>query len=71
MEQYFLIAPVASVIFAITVVATLLAFYNENLYYNMMLHPYSIARGERVWTVITSGLIHRDWMHLFFNMWSC
>jgi membrane associated rhomboid family serine protease len=36
----------------------------------MMLHPYSVSRGHYIYTVITSGLIHRDWMHLFFNMLS-
>ncbi|HEY4322703.1 MAG TPA: rhomboid family intramembrane serine protease [Mucilaginibacter sp.] len=63
-------APVASFIFAITIASTLWAFYNENAYGNMILHPYSVARGQRVYTIITSGLIHNDWMHLFFNMFT-
>lgn len=33
-----------------------------------MLHPYSISRGHRLYTLLTSGLIHRDWGHLLFNM---
>jgi len=36
----------------------------------MILHPYSVSRGQRVYTVITSGLIHNDFMHLFFNLFS-
>jgi membrane associated rhomboid family serine protease len=47
-----------------------MAFSNENLYGNMVLHPYSVYRKQRVYTVITSGMIHNDWMHLFFNMLS-
>jgi membrane associated rhomboid family serine protease len=63
-------APVASFIFAITIASSLWAFYNDNLYSNMILNPYSISRGYRVYTVITSGMIHADYMHLFFNMFS-
>ncbi len=70
MMEYLMGAPVASSIFAITVLTSIMAFSNENIYANMILHPYSVARGQRVYTVITSGLIHNDWMHLFFNMLS-
>jgi membrane associated rhomboid family serine protease len=63
-------APVASFIFVITIITSLMAFSNENLYANMILHPYSVYRGQRIYTVVTSGLIHNDWMHLFFNMLS-
>ena len=63
-------APVASFIFAITIATSLWAFYNDTLYGNLILHPYSVSRGQRVYTVITSGMIHNDWMHLFFNMLS-
>jgi membrane associated rhomboid family serine protease len=63
-------APVASFIFAITILSSVWAFSNETLFSNMILHPYSVSRGQRVYTVITSGMIHNDWMHLFFNMLS-
>lgn len=33
-----------------------------------MLHPYSVYRGKNLYTIFTSGLIHLDWGHLFFNM---
>ncbi|MDF2433297.1 MAG: hypothetical protein JWP44_2928 [Mucilaginibacter sp.] len=70
MMEYLIMAPVASFIFAITILTSVLAFSNDNLYANMILHPYSVYRRQRVYTVITSGLIHNDWMHLFFNMLS-
>ena len=38
--------------------------------YKLILHPYSVYRKEKPYTVITSGLIHNDWMHLIFNMFS-
>jgi len=67
---YLQAAPVASIIFAITIASSLMAFYNDNIYGNMILHPASVSRGQRVYTLITSGLIHADYMHLIFNMLS-
>jgi membrane associated rhomboid family serine protease len=61
-------APVALFILVITVITSLLAFSNENLYGKLMLHPYSVYRGNNTYTLITSGLIHKDWMHLIVNM---
>src|SRR4051794_38062205 len=70
MIEYLKFAPVASVIFALTIGASLLAFNNEDLYGKLMLHPYSVYRKKNVFTLLTSGFIHKDWMHLFFNMLS-
>jgi membrane associated rhomboid family serine protease len=70
MMEYLIAAPVASFIFVITILTSIMAFSNDNLYGNMVLHPYSVYRKQRVYTVLTSGLIHNDWMHLFFNMLS-
>lgn len=70
MTQIIRSAPVASFIFAITIATSLWAFYNDTLYHNLILHPASVSKGRRVYTVITSGMIHNDWMHLFFNMLS-
>jgi len=68
--EFLATAPVASFIFVITILTSLLAFSNESLYGKMMLHPYSVSRGRQVYTIFTSALIHKDWMHLFFNMLS-
>jgi membrane associated rhomboid family serine protease len=62
--------PVASAIFAITLLISLLAFSNEEVYERFILHPYSVSRGQKVYTLLTSGLIHKDLTHLFFNMFS-
>ncbi len=70
MEQILAGTPVAWGIFIVTIGVTLLAFSNETLYGNLMLHPYSIYRGSKTYTIITSGFIHKDWPHLLFNMWS-
>lgn len=70
MIEYLKFAPVASFIFALTIGASLLAFNNEEINGKWMLHPYSIYRKKNVFTLLTSGLIHSDWMHLIFNMLS-
>ncbi|GAB3923783.1 rhomboid family intramembrane serine protease [Mucilaginibacter myungsuensis] len=69
-EMYLTAAPVACFIFVVTLGLSLLAFSNESVYGRFLLHPYSVSRNERVYTLISSGFIHRDWGHLFFNMWS-
>jgi membrane associated rhomboid family serine protease len=66
----FAVAPVAWVIFLVTIGVSLLAFNNDELYEKFMLHPFSVSRGERTYGIITSGFIHRDWTHLIFNMMS-
>ena len=68
MEQYFTVAPVACIIFAVTIAISLFAFYNDDLYTRLILQPYNVYRGKSVYTLITSGFIHADWMHLLFNM---
>jgi len=60
--------PVASLIFISTIVTSIYAFNDNGLFGKFMLHPYSVSRRHKVYTLITSGLIHADWMHLIFNM---
>jgi membrane associated rhomboid family serine protease len=70
MIEYLTLAPVASFIFVITLATSLFAFSDPNIYAKFILNPYEASRGYRVYTIITSGLIHADWNHLFFNMLS-
>ncbi|OOQ57531.1 rhomboid family intramembrane serine protease [Mucilaginibacter pedocola] len=70
MIEYLTMAPVASIIFVLTLAMSLWAFSNPTAYARCILNPYEVSRGYRVYTVITSGLIHADWNHLFFNMFS-
>lgn len=60
--------PVASLILIFTVVTSIYAFSDNSLFGKFMLNPYSVSRKHKVYTLITSGLIHADWMHLIFNM---
>ncbi|GAA4332395.1 rhomboid family intramembrane serine protease [Mucilaginibacter gynuensis] len=70
MIEYLQMAPVAALIFIITIITSLMVFSNETLYGKFMLHPYSVSRKQYIYTIFTSGLIHKDWMHLIFNMMS-
>ncbi|WP_214072904.1 rhomboid family intramembrane serine protease [Mucilaginibacter sp. dw_454] len=70
MIEYLHLAPVASFIFVLTLITSIMAFSNPEWFGMMMFHPYSVYRKERVYTLLTSGLIHRDYMHLAFNMLS-
>ena len=66
--NYIIETPVASLIFLFTIITSIYAFSNPDLYGKFMLNPYNVSRRHRVYTLITSGLIHADWMHLIFNM---
>ncbi|KGE14921.1 rhomboid family intramembrane serine protease [Sphingobacterium deserti] len=61
--------PVSSLIFALTIGTSIFVFSNPQWYGKLMLHPYTIYRNkDKYYTVFSSGLIHKDWMHLLFNM---
>jgi membrane associated rhomboid family serine protease len=70
MIEYLTLTPVASIIFIFTIVTSIYAFNDPVLFGKFMLHPYSVSRKAKVYTLITSGLIHATWMHLFFNMFT-
>ena len=70
MIQYYLTTtPVASLIFALTIGLSIYVFSKPQWFGKLMLHPYSVTRDKSKWyLILTSGLIHKDWMHLIFNM---
>jgi len=57
-------------IMAVTVVISLLAWQKPSWLDNMMMSPYKIDRKKEYWRFITSGFIHADFTHLFFNLFS-
>ncbi len=57
-------------IIAITVISSLLAFGNQMLMSNCIFNPYVIDKKKQYYRFITSGFIHADLMHLFFNMYA-
>lgn len=61
-------SPVATFLFVITLVTSLRAFQDELLKQQFLLHPHSMFRRKKYYQLVTSGLIHGNWMHLLFNM---
>lgn len=55
---------------ALTVISSVLAFGNQSLYSNCVFNPYVIDKRRQYYRFFTSGFIHADLMHLFFNMYA-
>ena len=53
----------------VTVVISMAAFNNHQLYGRFIFYPYGIARSQdQYYRFLSSGFIHLDWNHLIFNM---
>lgn len=64
-------SPVATLILVITVGISLYGLYAKpQLIDKWVLRPYDLIHRKRWYTVLTSGFIHADIGHLFFNMFS-
>lgn len=62
--------PVTYIIIGITVLISFAAYSNSNLMRQFMMNPYMISNRQQYYRFITSGFIHADHVHLFFNMFS-
>jgi membrane associated rhomboid family serine protease len=62
--------PVAFFIMYLTIAASLVAMFVPGFADSAVYHPYSVARGKRLHTLITGNLIHGGFAHLAFNMLS-
>jgi membrane associated rhomboid family serine protease len=58
------------ILIAVTVGISLYAWQNEDFMSKMIMNPYQVDRKKEYWRFLTSGFIHGDYMHLFFNMLS-
>jgi membrane associated rhomboid family serine protease len=56
-------------IILVTVLMSIYALQRNDILYGWMLNPPAIDRGQ-YYRFITSGLIHADFFHLFFNMFT-
>ncbi|WP_400261566.1 rhomboid family intramembrane serine protease [Sphingobacterium sp. SG20118] len=61
-------APYSYIIVPILMISGILGFYTKPYFHAVLLHPYELARGKRLHTLLTSAFIHRNWIHLLFNM---
>lgn len=58
------------IIIAVTTVTSLYAFQSPSLLASMMMNPYATHRRQQYYRFVTSGFIHKDHMHLLWNMFS-
>lgn len=54
----------------VTVIVSVLAFYNAEIMYKLIFHPFTVSRDNEWYRFISCGFIHADFMHLAFNMFS-
>jgi membrane associated rhomboid family serine protease len=66
----FAVFPVTFSIVAITVVVSLIAFNNHELKNKALFYPYGMTNPSQYYRFFSHGLIHADYMHLFFNMFT-
>ena len=55
-------------IFILTIVISLIALRRRSFLEKLMFSPYHVIHKNRWYLLLTSGLVHGDFMHLFFNM---
>jgi membrane associated rhomboid family serine protease len=60
----------AAVIFGLTLVVSLAGLSRREVIDAMLLRPYWLARNGEYHRLITSGLVHADVGHLFFNLFT-
>jgi membrane associated rhomboid family serine protease len=58
---------VAVLLLLVMFVLSVIAFEKLTLKENLLLHPYRVVREKRYFTLLTSGFVHNDWLHLIFN----
>jgi membrane associated rhomboid family serine protease len=59
---------VTIVIVLITLGVSFYAWSKEEVMYKLLMDPYSITKKKEYYRLITSGFIHADYFHLFFNL---
>lgn len=61
---------VTIILIAVSVAASFYAWNKPEVMYKWIFNPYSVYTKKEYWRFITSGFIHQDYMHLFFNMFT-
>ena len=61
---------VTYIIIGVTVLISFLGYSNEGIVRQLIMNPYQISRRQQYYRFVTSGFLHADHMHLFFNMFS-
>jgi membrane associated rhomboid family serine protease len=59
---------VTIIIIAVTVIVSLLAFNNRDIFRRLAFNAYDIKHFKNSYRFVSYALIHADWIHLFINM---
>lgn len=59
---------VTIIIIAITVIVSLIAFNNREIFRRLAFNAYDIKHYKNSYRFLSYALIHADWIHLFINM---
>lgn len=62
--------PITLALIAVNVIVSLIAMNNQDVLTKTIMWPYGVKRHKQFYRFITSGFIHADYMHLFFNMFT-
>lgn len=63
-------SPITIALIATNVIVSLIAMNNQDVLSKAIMWPYGVKRYNQFYRFITSGFIHADYMHLFFNMFT-
>ena len=63
-------SPVTFILIAANVLFSIRGFTNHAFMDKTILWPYYVKKNKEYYRMITSGFLHADWTHLFFNMFT-
>lgn len=63
-------APITLVIIAITIITSYQAFQNSVLFNKLKYSPYNVKHFKEYYRILSHVLVHADWTHLLFNMYT-
>lgn len=62
--------PITIALIAANVIISLVAMNNQDVLSKTIMWPYGVKKYNQFYRFVTSGFIHADYMHLFFNMFT-
>jgi len=63
-------SPITIILIALNVVMFFISDRDKNLIDKTIMWPYYVKRNHQYYRLITSGFLHADFIHLFFNMFT-
>jgi len=57
-------------ILIVTIATSFYAWNRQDIYQKWIMNPYQVKHHKQYWRFITSGFVHINYTHLFFNMFA-